>query len=356
VYDRKQQVTVFPKLENGTIRVLYVTPLILSGDLRDKLREPVFGQRLSAVSFDECGILPDWEGIRENYNIVKEVYGNLLNSWRYVCPFICLSSTVTRQPAADLIQYPYSTDSMTRIGDNVNLIVAPIRGSTGNIRPLLDLVPRDLTDPCQIPKTIIYYDLVGFSLAMEGVGLAMEMRSLLPKQFHVQPCNSIIRCMYGGIDLGTRMKSLSEFRDGTVRIMLCFDPWGLSVEAPDVERVIQWKVNEMLDFFSLNERLAKVTRNRMMEGIAIIYVQEDVLSKLSSVTLDTEDEVGHHVLKVYQEARRIRDRMRAINKKRRGRGEPKYPKILDPGVVWVISTTGCRRLPFQVMYQLTQRV
>jgi hypothetical protein len=71
------------------------------------------------------------------------------------------------------------------------------------------------------------------------------------------------------------------------------DPWALSLDDPNVETVIQWKITPQLDISTLYERIRKCATNGKTEGIAVIYVQENFfkpgLEKWLSDTSDWED-------------------------------------------------------------------
>jgi superfamily II DNA/RNA helicase len=115
--------------------------------------------------------------------------------------------------------------------------VAPINGE--GIEPLQRLIPQRVRRLTDIPKTLIFHDAID-----PGIRIADELAGLLPRIIQGVARDQLVTAYYASIDKRQKKKMLSDFREGTTRIMICTDAFGLGVNIPDVERVIQWHVDE----------------------------------------------------------------------------------------------------------------
>jgi hypothetical protein len=191
---------------------------------------------------------------------------------------------------------------------------------------------------------------------------------------------------------------LSDFREGTTRIMICTDAFGLGVNIPDVERVIQWHVDEKFTLSSAHQRIGRAARDPSVQGVGVIYVKQSILNDLSAgdwegawdqpddppeddgeewdinadgirvipvsksrrlelfglpVRPETLRHVETHVRQLYQEVKTFHDAIRQAKAETRGTKKAPIPmaKKLDPGVVWLLATKGCRHRVFGVMFE-----
>ena len=234
-------------------------------------------ERIIAVALDECELMWDWEGFREKLAFVEPL-------WRRLCrwdriPFACFSDSFKPRITDDTSEVhsthkPTINTTTSPQRDNVNILVSFTEEP--GIRQLLDLIPEGMSDPLEIPKTIIFHDSID-----RGIHIARRLRAQLPSEFDENPTKSIIRCLFGSMDLKARTKALSDFREGTVRIVVCMDAWSLGIDVPDIEVAIQWHVDENLDFSDLDQRIQMVARDQNREGVAIIYAQKSILDSMS---------------------------------------------------------------------------
>lgn len=403
----EEEEKLWPRVDEGEFRVVYITPEALMESpghfCSVTSRQPEFMERLIAVALDECDLIWDWEGFREKLAFIERLWRRLCR-WNRV-PFACLSASFTPRIANDTSEiYPHHKPTIdTTVSprrNNVNIIVSHIEEP--GIQPLLRLIPEGISDPLDIPKTIVFHDRID-----PGIHIARRLRAHLPSEVAGIPSKSIVPCVFDCMDLKARTKALSDFREGRARILVCMDAWGLGIiDIPDIERVIQWRVDENLDFSDLNQRIELVARDQTMEGVAIIYVQKGILNSMSKkwkqevvnweeawqrpdlfyeeydlsdtndemdeeydddgrvkrhwkqrelgrfglpVRVDTQDKVSTHVKHLYREAKTIRRVHRAAKEEGRRTGRSKMPstKRLDPAVLWLLCTQGCRHRPFR---------
>jgi len=143
---------------------------------------------------------------------------------------------------------------------------------------LLDLIPEGIRDPLQIPKTIIFHDRIH-----PGLSIARQLRAHLSRILSISDVSAkaTIPGIFASVDAKAKNVGLFNFREGKARIMIALDHWGLKIDASDVERVIQWHVDEKLDFSDLDQRIGKAVANPNLEGTAIVYVQNGLLKAIS---------------------------------------------------------------------------
>jgi superfamily II DNA/RNA helicase len=156
---------------------------------------------------------------------------------------------------------------MSNYRKNINILVSEISDDRG-LTPLTNLVLQRLDQPSNIPKTLIFHDSID-----QGIRIAMALLARLPKSLDPEARSQLIKCFYGSIDEATKAKSLADLRDGITRIVVCTDAFGLGVNIPDIDQVIQWKVNERLTCANLGQRIGRCVRDETRQGIAVIYVQ-----------------------------------------------------------------------------------
>jgi hypothetical protein len=399
----KEDKKIWSQVDDGEFRIVYITPAALMASesyFRFFRGSPAaFVDNLCAVAIDECTLIWDWEGFRERCIFAEQFYHKLCR-WERI-PFVCLSSSFAPLVDGDSSKKRrpmIKTASPSR--DDVNIAVSGIKQP--GITHLLELIPKQIHDPREIPKTTIFHDQID-----NGIHIANRLRAQLPDEIVGSPPRSIIACLFDTMDLETRSIVLSNFRDGTARILVCMHAWSLDLDVPDVEKVIQWKVSEHLDFSDLHQRIGKVGMENSNQGIFHLYVQKNLLKSMSRdysqeirnwqeawhnsdlfyddyelsdtenesefeydeyerrvrkwkkrplgrfglpVRPDTRDNVVRHL---YREARIIRKALRAVQQERRRTGRDTLSSTikLDPAVLWFLCTRGSRHRLFRVIFK-----
>lgn len=381
------------EVDRGDYQIVYACPEQLvkhKGHFsQTTLKSPkcAFMKNLVAVAIDECHLIWEWEGFRVGYRYIGNIRAALVG-----VPFVCLSATLTPNVAA-YIHEVCSLQARTirfRISirrNNINVVVAPVDGN--DIQPLLDLIPPRIQDLLQIPKTLIFHDDI------DNAQLIFEaLRRRLPPAVSGVPSNTIVRLFYGSIDEGMKTQSLSDIISGRTRITVCTDAFGVGVNVKDITRVIQWHVDFKLAVASLYQRIGRAARNPSLLGTAIIYVNKKVLESISPdwnsawndpnppaipvlsdddlrvipvskrrelpkfslpVQADTLDKVNIHVSNLYIAAKSLKEAHSQAKRAGTGTIDDKCSAAekLDPSVLWVISTTGCRLRVFLSIFRDT---
>ena len=355
-----------------------------------------FMQRLVGVAIDECHLIWDWEKFRRQYAWL----GNLRLQLGQKIPWLCLSATLTPNVSGYVHRVCKLRQGtirfwMSNYRDNINIMVEEISESSG-IAHLIALIPKQLETRTDIPKTLIFHDSIdeGIRIAkeLERIVIAKELERRVPQ---TRRRSRLVRSFYGSIDEVAKSRTLEELREGSTRIVVCTDAFGLGVNIPDIDRVIQWKVNEKLTCNALSQRIGRCVRDKTRQGIAVVYADRniirdmrkacpwedawddqaviDALSRQNQHDQYDEDEeedvrvipalkgqeIGKFGLPVKESTqgrcetlrRHIYHRVRSLHEahleaKRQKTGTRTEPvtgaRKLDPSVLWVLCTTGCR--------------
>jgi superfamily II DNA/RNA helicase len=367
-----------------------------------------FIKNLVAVAIDECHLVHEWEDFRKEYGQLGR-FRSLLPG----VPFLCLSATLSRNTASYVHKTCRLADRTVMFNlpirrDNINLVISKTSGS--GIDPLLARIPQlgPDSDLSAIPKTLIFYDKID-----PGIDLANTLIQQLPQTVKDVtrerdiPRDTIIRNFYGSLDKKAKCQTMADLFKGDTRIVICTDAFGLGIDIPDIEVVIQWGLDEKVSGATLYQRIGRAARDPKIEGLAIIYVQDSILAHIAKpddwqakfsawpdawkeqvvapianleqqlkeqeadpcqvvpvgrerdflrfgvpVTQETQAECMDHIHALYKEAKTLKDVFKEAKKERHGkRGNSlAMARKLDPPVLWVICTQGCRHMVFRSLF------
>lgn len=405
--------TLWAQVDAGELQFVFASPEVLV-DSRSHFWKVTITQKsnnfqkyLVLVAVDECHLIWDWKGFRPHYKLIGSLHQTLDS-----VPWLLLSATLTPAVAAyvhEVCKLPEGTVqyAQTVRRRNINLIVTRI--TSRDFEQLLELIPTNPVYLNDIPKTLIYVDKIDDALDI-AYTLRRKMPAILidsagPAQVQVGRMESV-RTYFASTDEEAKDLTNEMVEDGRCRIAICTDAFGMGVDIRDVVRVIQWDVTEGLCLNSLIQRLGRAARDPSATAVGIIYVSPAILDPLpdqdeidsydfmeegdkepdgydSSDELsdsDTEelniipinkgrdlrrfgipihqtniDLVQDTVHRLYGDARELRHaerlaRLAAKEKGTRARPIPMVSKI-DPGVLWVIGTVGCRWRPALTLYE-----
>lgn len=395
--------TIWNKIDNGEYRIVFASPEILLNPrshfwtvtLKNKTK---FKKQLVTVAVDECHLIWDWKRFRPQYRII----GNLRKVLRDV-PWVCLSATLTRAGTAYVHRacgLPNGTIQFKRTvrRRNINLQISAISGS--DFEQLARLVPPNLQTLGAIPKTLIYVDN-----AYDALDIAKVLRRRIHNDLEGDANALAVRTYFASTDDEAKSLTLAAVRDGRCRIAICTDAFGLGVDIPDILRVVQWDIDGRLKLNALIQRLGRCARDPNRTGIGVIYVKQSILSALaqgrSSETAnesgseyaesileeDYSDSDSEETLKslipklskrdltkfyipitvenmtaaygavqhMFEDAKNLRhaERLAHLASKEKGNTNDKLPGVykVDPGVLWMIATSGCRWRPALMLYE-----
>jgi hypothetical protein len=192
---------------------------------------------------------------------------------------------------------------------------------------------------------------------------------------------------------------LTDLESGRCRIVVCTDAFGLGVDISNIERIIQWGVDEKLSISSLTQRVGRAARNQHLIGQAIIYVNKSIIEAVSTdweagwrtespddlsawvdtdssddddsprvvpiskmrrlerfglpVIEETRGKVSGFVRNIYMEAKSLKEAHRIAKLENKGTRKNRLIAVqkIDPAVLWVLCTIGCRNRAILSIYK-----
>ena len=148
---------------------------------------------------------------------------------------------------------------------NIYLVCAPIEHPIASRKDLDYLIPLDLCEQeiRSIPKTVLF---------MDSRTLVCTTTTALITRLQPRFRNADIVCDYSTALSELRRKDVMEkFTMGECRILVCTEAAGMGVDVPDISRVIQWTVSRQLNISNFWQRAGRCGRNRNLPGVAILF-------------------------------------------------------------------------------------
>jgi superfamily II DNA helicase RecQ len=387
---------LWQKVDKGEFSIVFACPEALLGPrlyfFTSTARKPnAFMRNLVAVVVDECHLIHQWRDFRKLYMAL----GRLRKCCKGV-PWLCLSATLTAGAESYVHEVCGFQEQTLRFSisirrDNVNLIVSTI--TRPEFEHLHDLIPTRLARSFAIPKTLVFVDsvdnaiLIARDLRDRLQAIIDRNRDLIGNR-RINP-DTVVQTYFSPNDDSAKSATLRTIRDGATRICICTDAFGLGVNIPDVTRVIQWGVSPLLSTSSLFQRVGRAACDPQYRGIAVIYVDETIMKGLplpsecddisqlfpNNTSAAAEDEeirddelrvalpqlkagqmerlllaveetntsqVRTLLLELYDVTNDIIQANRAAQAAEQRAQHGSSIKNVDPGVLWVIATKGCR--------------
>ena len=168
---------------------------------------------------------------------------------------------------------------------NIYLVCQPIEHSIASRKDLEYLVPLQMLaeDICAIPKTTVF---------MDSRALVCSTTTALITRLPPQSRSADIICDYStALSEGRRKDIMEKFVTGECRILIYTEAAGMGVDVPDVLRVIQWTISRQLNISNFWQWAGRAGHNWNLSGVAILFYNK------SQQVSDSTDEV----LSLYQE-------------------------------------------------------
>src|SRR6202165_3006751 len=393
---RSADFLLWKKVDRGEFQIVSARPEALLGPRAHFYTTTVrtsnaFMLNLAAIVVDECHLIHHWREFRKLYMALCRL--------RKCCkgvPWLCLSATLTAGAESyvhDVCGFKEKTlrASVSIRRKNINLMVSTV--TRPDFEHLHDLIPPRFIRARDIPKTLIFVDSV-----TEAILIARSLREKLHQ--YVQHNTDLVACpkfnpetviqtYFSPNDENAKSATLRTIRNGATRICVCTDAFGLGVNIPDIVRVIQWGVSPLLNTSSLFQRIGRAARDPGYLGIAVIYVGENIMKSMPK-ECNNVDDLFHETRATNEETPDSdSDEMRLIPMLKKGKMERLLLPVeetnsvqvrnllrelydrandileanraaqttekvttagikgtgitnIDPGVLWVIATKGCR--------------
>src|SRR5579859_2018464 len=395
---------LWEKVDRGDFRVVYASPEILLNQKshfysHTMKAKSTFRDNLTLIALDEAHTIWSYRNFRKEFSHIKDLRIAFPST-----PWAVLSATFPPHIVSyvqQTLNLKLPSDIITTKGrrTNIDILLAELPGRT-KYSPLLDLIPSGkFRFKEEIPKTLVSVDSVKTA---RHIAIALR-RKLRKKSTNYNP-STVIRCYYLCIDAPTKEETHRLIECGDARIVICTDAMSLGVDFPDIEKVIQWGVDDKLDLDTLVQRIGRVERNQDLQGVALIFAPSNLLDPITRAaasvaeqsislpqpsqpawvgnelgSLDYEDEPVAGVIpsyqnrdlskfslpvtrvtlsevtnltnKMYKEAEnadKIIDEARAelMAPKKSVPGQPQERKQpidkIEPALLWFLNTVGCR--------------
>jgi superfamily II DNA/RNA helicase len=385
--------SLWQKVRDGHYRLVFASPetlLAAEGYFMTEIadRNTTFEKNLVAIAVDECHLIWDWEHFRKQYKHIEK-----LRMLFPEVPIACLSATLSAPCAA----YVHTACGLNRgtiryslplRRDNIDIVVSAV--SPSDHKPLHRLIPSstDVAKVLEMPKTLVFFDDID-----GGIEECRALRARLRKQCGAEIPDYLVECYYGSLDAERKSQILRNLLDGKTRLLICTDAFGLGIDLPDIEVVVQWLLTPRCTMSSLTQRIGRAARGRNIHGVAAIYVSTSFLRALPRdwrvqvahwdkppddtepslelpadefddpdfaddsaaassiplrrlglpVTPDTIEETNDLISKLYRHVKSLREALRKAHEKSEdNRWNVSKLAKLDPPLRWFLLTTGCR--------------
>ena len=120
----------------------------------------------------------------------------------------------------------------------------------------------------------------------------------------------------------------------------------MSIDIPDVARAIQWKIYDHLVFASLLQQISRAGRNKTLLAMAIVFVESKHFLP-ESIASDENSPFCAYTMAIglgdAQLAEEIISTLYKNNYQVKKKKVPTPYHAVDPAILWLINTIGCRR-------------
>lgn len=263
----------------GRYQIVLCSPEQLnSTKMRDLIDDKAFQSCVSMVAVDEAHLIPAWGGdshgpaFRSAFNTI----GTLRTRFHSSVVFAAVSGTLMPGKPTEIVKERLGFDGprfsfIQRDCERTNLHITVRRlqhpYTQDSFADLDWLIPDNISCAADIPKTIVYIDLVA-----RGHTLVTYLRSLLPPALRSNARLSI-RHLYASTCVQCKDEVATEFlklgEDSSIRIVVATEAFGCGVDIRDVFRVVNLGTPQ--DLSTLCQRFGRTGRG-LQVGYCYVYV------------------------------------------------------------------------------------
>ncbi|TFK18252.1 P-loop containing nucleoside triphosphate hydrolase protein [Coprinopsis marcescibilis] len=261
---------VLKDVASGVYNVIIVNPeILMSHPGFDKLlSDPKFTSRIQNITFDEGHCISQWGKFRKDYRQVGSLRFKIPES----IPFYVATATLPHDILSDIkMTLRFRRDKtvcIRRSNDrpDIQLMVRPLVYPINSFKDLdflLDFFPKDWKPGDQAPpKFLIFFDDT-----KEAERACRYLSARLADRFKdkVAYFHSTMSDVY-------RDDHYRLFFNSLVIGMFCTDAFGMGMDIPDIDFVIQWRAPR--DMCTLWQRFGRVARGKDRTGVAIFLVDK----------------------------------------------------------------------------------
>ncbi|KAI0038956.1 P-loop containing nucleoside triphosphate hydrolase protein, partial [Auriscalpium vulgare] len=259
----------YKAIEDGHYRAVVVSPeefMKDGGEFERLYRTDAFCARVISIVWDEAHCVSTWGDFRPEYRDARRLRYILA---RRDIPFLLASATLPSlvlKDVKDTLQIREDKHVLIhRSNDrpNVALSVRKIQRALNSFEDLAFVLPDEVeVGPRNAPpKFLIFFDDIS-----ESVRAAKFLRRRLPAEYRNK-----IKWFNADMTDAYREEQLDALRNGSIWGLCCTDSFGMGVDLPDVELVIQWRAT--CNLATLWQRFGRGARDLALTARALFLVE-----------------------------------------------------------------------------------
>jgi superfamily II DNA helicase RecQ len=275
---------------------------LLSPEFRDVATDARFMDALGLVAIDEAHLIPQWRTFREEYGHIFQFRASMPEK----IPFFGCSATVCEAHEHIIKKYggfqQEAEDEPRKLAvirtsvdrPEITLLVLPLLRKTLMSYNVLYWLLEDMThpnptddgeleiarrtnpqvqpapDPKRIKKTVVFLD--GITIIRNAVGKLRQW--MMRKGCTAEIALQTVEMFASTTAEADKDRILTEFRSehSRIRVLVATSAFGIGMNIPDIERVVQYGMNIDRDLGDIFQRVGRAARGRGRTAIAIIFL------------------------------------------------------------------------------------
>ncbi|OBZ71930.1 Werner syndrome ATP-dependent helicase [Grifola frondosa] len=205
-----------------------------------------FTSRLISVTWDEGHCVSAWGHFRPEYKDAGRLRYMIPKDVPYYVPSATLPDDIRkdimntlRMDPAQILLFQHSNDC-----PNIHLTVRKIKHAQSSFEDLAFLIPEDWKPGDKLPKFLVFFD------SIDEDKIKWFNSDMMP-QF--------------------REQATSDYKEDKLCELYCTDSFGMGVDIPDIEIVVQWRVT--CDVNTLWQRFRHAAHRPDLFGTAVLFAE-----------------------------------------------------------------------------------
>lgn len=239
---------------------------------KDVLQSSVFSSRLCLLAIDELHLVHEWRNFRPEYYNLAILRLRLPEG----IPFLGVSATIDTTILATVLDR-CGFQANTRIirtsldRPEIFLQASSLQYSAQSMLDLQFLLPPTVNSAQSIPKTVIFMDLVA------SIRQAVHLFQKWMRQLNYpSSASNWVSPFFSDMADSDKTRVSQEFERLSPlcerpRILIATDAYGLGIDNPDIERVVQWL--HPASMARLFQRLGRAVRSGQRDGNFVLLFQ-----------------------------------------------------------------------------------
>ncbi|KIM36196.1 hypothetical protein M413DRAFT_78603, partial [Hebeloma cylindrosporum] len=223
-----------------------------------------FMERVISIVWDESQCIGKWGDFRPEYKAAGNLRHLIPKTIRFYLTSATLPTRVLDEIKSILGIRDENTYTFFRSNDrpNVHLTVRKMKYPLNSYKDLAFLIPDDWDPTTPLPyKFVIFFDNI-----TDSINAAKYLRAHLPL-----PLKDKIKWFNSEMSVEFRDEESAWFKDAKDGGLACTESFGMGIDLPDINLVIQWRAT--CDLCTLWQRFGRAARDFEIEAIALFLVE-----------------------------------------------------------------------------------